>query len=105
MATIDTHVKTITEVSKKTGEFVIHCFSDMKDDGSVTPTLFKSQVLQETKIVDNVEGKEGELLLSYTGDGNVGSLTDGILRIEPQDDDPTKYGRGGDDMEDLIYNE
>ena len=65
MATIETHIKTVTEVSKNSGDFTIHCFSDKKADGTTTPSVFKAQILQEPMEIDNVSGKEGELMLSY----------------------------------------
>lgn len=105
MATTDVHVKVITEVKPKAGTFSIHCFSDMKAGGETTPTLFKSQILQEPTIVDNVEGKEGELMMSFDEGNSVGELKDGVLTIEPAGDMPSKYSRGGTDNTDLIYTE
>ena len=74
-------VKTITEVEQSSGLFIINCFSDMNDDGSTTPSIYKSQVLEKPMIVDNTAGKEGELLLSHSGE-TVGSINnDGELII------------------------
>ena len=87
MATIETHIKTVTEVSKNSGDFTIHCFSDKKADGTTTPSVFKAQILQEPMEIDNVSGKEGELI------------------IDPDNDDVNKYNRGGTDNTDLIYTE
>ena len=42
MATIETHIKTVTEVSKNSGDFTIHCFSDKKEDGTTTPSVQSS---------------------------------------------------------------
>lgn len=105
MATTDVHVKVITEVKTKAGTFSIHCFSDRNIDDSTTPTLFKSQILQEPTIVDNIEGKEGELIMSFGEGKSVGELTDGVLTIDPVGDTPSKYSRGGADDTDLIYTE
>ena len=52
-------VKTRTEVDKN-GDFLVSCFSDMNEDGTTTPVLFKSEVLSAPKIIDNTKGKEGE---------------------------------------------
>lgn len=95
-------VKTITEVEQSSGLFLINCFSDMNDDGSITPSIYKSQVLEKPMIIDNTSGKEGELMLSHSGDtvGNINA--DGELIIEPQGDDPNKYEK---EQENLIYNE
>lgn len=105
MIETNVHVKVITEIKPKTGTFLIHCFSDMKADGSTTPTLFKSQVLQEPTIVDDVRGKEGELMMSFGEGKSVGELENGILTVEPVGDDASKYSRGGVDDVDLIYTE
>lgn len=74
----------------------------MNDDGSITPSIYKSQVLEKPMIIDNTSGKEGELMLSHSGDtvGNINA--DGELIIEPQGDDPNKYEK---EQENLIYNE
>lgn len=96
-----------TEVSVKTrtegienGVFVITSFSDMNEDGTKTPVIFKSEVLDSPKIIDNVKGKEGELLLSYIGD-KVGEIDDkGNLIIEVENDDAEKYNKQNDN---LIY--
>ena len=53
-------------------------------------------------IVDNVSGKEGELMLSHVGD-SVGELNkDGELTLRPQNDDAQKYDK---EDENLVYNE
>lgn len=95
-------VKTITEVEQSSGLFLINCFSDMNDDGSTTPSIYKSQVLEKPMIVDNTSGKEGELLLSHSGE-TVGSInSDGELIIEPEGDDANRYVK---EQENLTYNE
>lgn len=95
-------VKTITEVEQSSGLFFINCFSDMNDDGSTTPSIYKSQVLEKPMIVDNTSGKEGELLLSHSGE-TVGSInSDGELIIEPERDDANRYVK---EQENLTYNE
>lgn len=95
-------VKTITEVEQSSGLFLIDCFSDMNDDGSTTPSIYKSQVLEKPMIVDNTSGKEGELLLSHSGE-TVGSInSDGELIIEPEGDDANRYVK---EQENLTYNE
>lgn len=95
-------VKTITEVEQSSGLFLINCFSDMNDNGSTTPSIYKSQVLEKPMIVDNTSGKEGELLLSHSGE-TVGSINnDGELIIEPEGDDANRYVK---EQENLTYNE
>ena len=95
-------VKTITEVEQGTGVFLISCFSDMNADGSTTPTIYKSQVLDSEKIIDNTSGKEGELMLSHRG-STVGEINvDGELVINIEGDNADKYEK---EQENLIYNE
>lgn len=95
-------VKTITEVEQSSGLFIIDCFSDMNDNGSTTPSIYKSQVLDKPMIIDNTSGKEGELMLSHSGE-TVGSINDdGELVIEPEGDDANKYVK---EQENLTYDE
>jgi len=96
-------VKTITEVEKPSGVFLISCFSDGNEDGTTTPSLFKSQVIDKSMEIDNVDGKEGELMLSYSGN-NVGDIDENgnlILNIDSVDDDVNKYEKTN---ENLTYN-
>lgn len=95
-------VKTITEVEQGTGVFLISCFSDLNADGSTTPTIYKSKVLDTEKIIDNTSGKEGELMLSHSG-STVGEINDnGELVINIEGDNADKYEK---EQENLIYNE
>ena len=98
----DVSVKTITEVEKESGIFLIYCFSDMNDDGSTTPVIFKSQVLDKSMEIDNIDGQEGELMLSHYGENNNGSInSEGelILNIENGD----RVNRYHKENEDLLY--
>lgn len=98
----EVNVKTITEVEKESGMFLISAFSDMNEDGSTTPSVYKSRVLDDEKIIDNTEGKEGELMLSYQGN-TVGEINgNGELILTPDGDDANKYEKQN---ENLIYNE
>lgn len=101
----DVSVKVITEVKTEAGVFSIHCFADRNEDGTTTPTIFKAQILQEPTIVDNVKGQEGELIMSFGEGQSAGTLTEGVLTIDPEGDDATRYERGGEDGVDLIYNQ
>lgn len=95
-------VKTITEVEKSSGLFTICCFSDMNEDGTFTPSIYKSQVLEKQMIIDNTSGKEGDLMLSHSGDtvGDINNL--GELVIEPENDYADKYEK---ENENLTYHE
>lgn len=92
--------KTISEVEKPTGVFLISCFSDMNADGTTTPSIFKAQVLSSPKIIDNINGKEGELMLSYEGDTLSEVNEKGELVIETPNYDANKYSKVN---ENLIY--
>jgi hypothetical protein len=93
-------VKTITEVNKADGTFIISCFSDMNEDGTTTPVVFKSQVLDKQMEIDNIEGKEGELMLSNYGD-KVGNINkNGELILEVENDKINRYHK---EDEDLLY--
>lgn len=90
-------VKTRTEVDKN-GDFLVSCFSDMNEDGTTTPVLFKSEVLSAPKIIDNTKGKEGELMLSYVGD-KVGEIDgNGNLILYVENDDVNKYNKQNENL-------
>ena len=90
-------VKTRTEVDKN-GDFLVSCFSDMNEDGTTTPVLFKSEVLSPPKIIDNTKGKEGGLMLSYVGD-KVGEIDDnGNLILDVENDDVNKYNKQNENL-------
>ena len=90
-------VKTRTEVDIN-GDFLVSCFSDMNEDGTTTPVLFKSEVLSAPKIIDNTKGKEGELMLSYVGD-KVGEIDDnGNLILDVENDDVNKYNKQNENL-------
>lgn len=74
----------------------------MNEDGTTTPAIYKSQVLEKPMVIDNTSGKEGELMLSHSGNNGGSINTDGELVIEPQGDDANKYEK---EQENLIYNE
>lgn len=95
-------VKVIAEVKRDNNSFKITCFSDINADGTMNPSIFKSQIPQERLTVDNVNVKEGELALSYKG-GEGGTLNEGVLTIQPADeDDANKYRV---ENENLVYDE
>lgn len=90
-------VKTRTEVDKN-GDFLVSCFSDMNEDGTTTPVIFKSEVLSAPKIIDNTKGKEGELMLSYVGD-KVGEIdNNGNLILDVENDDVNKYNKQNENL-------
>lgn len=102
MARTEINTRTISEVDAASGDFLISCFVDLDENGNAKPAIYKSDVLTKGKIVDNVSGKEGELLLSHIGE-TAGEINDnGELVIEPDNDDATKYSKQN---ENLIYNE
>lgn len=95
-------VKTITEVKKNSGSFQISCFSDMNEDGTTTPVIYKSRILEEPMIIDTTSGIEGELMISHVGE-TVGNVTEeGDLIIEPDGESANKYDK---EQENLVYDE
>lgn len=79
----------------------IHCFADMNEDSTRTPTLYHAEIVQQPKEINGVKGIEGELILVHQDSGKIGHLTkQGDLVIELKDDDVNKYSLQG---ENLIY--
>lgn len=96
-------VKTTTEVEIKSGVFLISSFSDMNEDGSITPVVFKSRVLDKSMKIDNQNGKEGELLLSFKNTEEVGEINNsGELILDIENDRLNRYHIND---EDLMYNQ
>lgn len=92
--------KTVTEVDQDV--IIISCFADMNENGSTTPKLFKADLLSDSKQINEVDGKEGELLLTYEG-SSVGHVnSDGELILELEGDDVDKYSIN--ERGELIYN-
>lgn len=104
------NVRTITEIITSTNpnSFVITSYADLAEgegnDTGYKPSIYKADLLTEPKIVDGVEGQEGELFLSHTVDSGGGEINEnGELVIQPSDvDDVNKYEKSD---ENLIYNE
>lgn len=95
-------VKTISEVDVKTNSFTIFCFSDMNEDGTKNPSIYKSNVLDSEKIIDSEHGFEGDLMISRELESDA-ELNDAELNISVRTgDDADKYDV---ENEDLIYNE
>lgn len=98
MTRTEVSVITTAEVDKNSGNFTISCFSNMNEDGTITPTIYKSDVVETPKIVNNVVGKEGELLMSYSGN-TVGEINnEGELVLEPDGDDANKYNKQDENL-------
>lgn len=105
MAETVVHLKTRAVVEKLSNTFEIVIASDMNPDGTTTPSVFVGEILQTPKIIDNTEGKEGELMLSHDGE-TAGKLNDkGELIIQPENDIVNRYSLGGTDKADLIYDD
>lgn len=91
-------VITTAEVDNQSGNFLISCFANMNEDGTTTPSIYKSDVAETPKTVDNVLGKEGELLISYSGD-TVGEInSNGELVLEPDGDEANKYSKQDENL-------
>lgn len=93
-------IKTITELDKKNGNFLITSFSDLNEDGSRTPTIFRAKILETSLEIDGEPGKEGELLISHDNE-KVGEINkNSELILETEKDNVDKYSL---DRENLIY--
>lgn len=90
-------LKTLTEVSSD-GSFFINGFIE-----ETSPSIYKAQILQEKKVIDNIEGKEGELMISSKNDTDEKLDDDGNLIIDSPDSE--KYSKGGEDNANLLYEE
>jgi hypothetical protein len=74
----------------------------MNEDGTTFPELFQADLLEKSRQINNVNGKEGELLLSYTGSevGEVDAAGELIIQLDKDNVDNYYVNNEGD----LIYN-
>lgn len=94
----NTPTRTIAEVDTRTGDFEITCFAAMNDDGTMTPYVYKSRVLDKPMVIDNSSGKEGDLLLSYDGNTTTVLESSGDLILTPDDKDGGEYSVKDSDL-------
>ena len=83
------NLKVVSEITVSTGALVINCVFD----DSNTPTFYKSRVLSEDKIIDNVQGKIGELLITHTDDGEPILNENGELILSSDVDNLMRYAQ------------
>ena len=83
------NLKVVSEITVSTGALVINCVFDDSD----TPTFYKSRVLSEDKIIDNVQGKIGELLITHTDDGEPMLNERGELILSSDVDNLMRYAQ------------
>lgn len=83
------NLKVVSEITVSTGALVINCVFDDSD----TPTFYKSRVLSEDKIIDNVQGKIGELLITHTDDGEPMLNENGELILSSDVDNLMRYAQ------------
>ena len=83
------NLKVVSEITVSTGALVINCVFDDSD----TPTFYKSRVLSEDKIIDNVQGKIGELLITHTDDGEPMLNENGELILSSNVDNLMRYAQ------------
>jgi hypothetical protein len=74
----------------------------MNEDETTFPELFQADLLEKSRQINNVNGKEGELLLSYTGSevGEVDAAGELIIQLDKDNVDNYYVNNEGD----LIYN-
>lgn len=92
--------RTVTEVDGDS--ILISCVADMNEDGTTFPELFQADLLEKSRQINDVNGKEGELLLSYTGSqvGEVDAAGELIIQLDEDNVDNYYVNAEGD----LIYN-
>lgn len=83
------NLKVVSEITVSTGALVINCVFDDSD----TPIFYKSRVLSEDKIIDNVQGKIGELLITHTDDGEPMLNEKGELILSSDVDNLMRYAQ------------
>ena len=95
---------TITTTETNQNKAHINCFvGNDNGDTSHKPAIFKAEILESPKDINQISGKEGELILTSINSDNYGILnSNGDLIITTKDDDVNKYK-----IEDvnLIYND
>lgn len=89
--------RTITEVVGK--KFSISCFVSMNDDGTTSPEIYDANILDSDRIVNDISGKEGELLITSEYP-DVAKIEEGDLILSPKVDRADDYSK---ENEDLIY--
>lgn len=99
--TTECGVKTITEIIDEKITFTTQ-YSTGKTD---KPIIFRADLLNDVRTINNVSGQEGELVFTHIDSGkNVAKITDsGELIINTEDDENEKYSIN--DYGDLIYTE
>lgn len=106
MTTTTVPTRTITETreNEEGTNFLISCVTSMNDDGTNTPTIYASEVLEKPMKIDNTSGVEGELLIS-SEEGNTAVIQDGgELEINTSGDNADKYSVD-ETKGDLLYEE
>lgn len=88
-----TNCEVITDAIITNGsDLVIICRPNLRDDGKNYPDLYKVDLLTETKIVNNVSGKEGELLAFLKeSESEIHVNENGELIIDLKEDNDEDY--------------
>lgn len=99
--TTECGVKTVTVVVNGETEITTQ-YSAGKND---KPIIFRADLLDDVRTINNVSGQEGELVFTHIDSGeNVAKITDdGELIISTENDDNEKYSVN--DLGELIYTE
>lgn len=101
--TIQVPTRTTTEVVND--KISITCVPSLNDEGNDRPpSIYSSKILEERTSVDNVEGVEGELIISSTEEDSARINSDGELIISLNNDDVNKYSVD-ETKGDLLYEE
>lgn len=100
--TIQVPTRTTTEVVND--KISITCVPSLNDEGNDRPSIYSSKILEDRTSVDNVEGVEGELIISSTEEDSARINSDGELIISLNNDDVNKYSVD-ETKGDLLYEE
>ena len=81
--------KTITEVID--GDLSIHCFADLKEDGSTNPAIYFSEIIEIDKQINKLDSIDGELVMLSEDSAAFGLNESGELLYDLQNPDENSY--------------
>lgn len=99
-----TEVPTRTTTEVVSNKISISCVPSLNDNGYEKPSIYSSKILEEKTVIDNVNGIEGELIMSSFEEDSANINSDGELIISLEKDDVNKYSVDKTNG-DLLYEE
>lgn len=85
-------IRTITE--NTSSRISVRCYATSAQEGIERPTIFNSQILEDSQhVINGVKGKEGELILTHEDSNKEIAFinTNGELILQPIDDNAERY--------------